>query len=73
MKKILIILGLTMGLLFSFNTSTQGQPEPPGEHSENGNQENGGDAPIGSGLFILLGMSGVYGFTKTRFLKKSSL
>jgi len=35
-----------------------GPPPPPASHGQSGNQEG---APIGGGLFILLGMAGIYG------------
>ena len=35
-------------------------PPPPLEHGQNGDQPPGGGAPIGSGLFILLGLSAAY-------------
>ena len=40
------------------------QPPPPGNgHGQNSNQSGGG-APVGSGLFILLGLGAVYGGKK---------
>ena len=61
MKKIiitsLVLLALTIS---STNLSAQGPPPPPGSgHGQTGNQ-NGGSAPIGGGLFILLGLGAAY-------------
>ena len=39
----------------------QDPPPPPASHGGSGNAEG---APIGGGLFILLGMAGVYGGIK---------
>jgi len=42
----------------------QGPPPPPGDHGSSGNNAPGGNAPIGGGLFILLGLGAAYGTKK---------
>lgn len=62
-------------LLFTFATATifaQAPPPPPPDHGETGNT-NGGTAPIGSGLVILLGLGAAYGVRKVYHLNKESL
>ena len=56
----LIFVTLLIGCLFAFAPPLLAQepPPPPASHGQSGNQEG---APIGGGLFILLGMAGVYG------------
>lgn len=64
MKKHILHLGFILLMVFCL-TPTHGQPPPPpaGGHGAAGNQESGG-APIGSGLFILLGLGAAYGGKK---------
>jgi hypothetical protein len=66
MKKIYkkTAIGLIFGLLFGISAITIAQPAPPppGNHGMDGNQ--GGAAPIGSGLAILLTMGAAYGGKK---------
>lgn len=68
---------LTVALSICFICSTSvvwaqpGGPPPPNHNSE-GNQE-GGRAPIGSGIFILLSLSGAYGGYKVYQTKKDQL
>ena len=59
-----IAIGFIFGLLFGISAITVAQPAPlpPSNHGQNGNQ--GGTAPIGSGLVILLGMGAAYGGKK---------
>ncbi len=68
MKKnvIIIILALAISMFVLPERSfCQGPPAPPTDagHGVSGNQ-NGGSAPIGGGIFILLGMAGAYGTRK---------
>ncbi len=50
--------------LFAYNGFAQVPPPPPnGGHGQSGNQ-NGGSAPIGGGMFILLGLGAAYGGRK---------
>ena len=48
------------------------QPLPPDEHGLEGDQPGGG-APIGSGIFILMGLGALYGGKKVYDLKKKKL
>jgi len=58
----LLVAGAT---LISSNINAQTDPPPPPSgHGESGNQVPGGGAPIGGGLFILLGLGVVYGAKK---------
>ena len=52
--------------LFSMTTNyTFAQvPDPPSNHGSDGNQQSGNRAPIGGGLFILLGLGAAYGGIK---------
>lgn len=59
------------GLLTLFNPCTVAAqappPPPPGYgHGSDGNQKpgEGGDAPLGTGLALLIGFSGIYAFSK---------
>jgi hypothetical protein len=54
-------------IILSFNVNAQGPPPPPGGASGTGNSsgnQNGGNAPIGGGVFILMGLAAVYGTKK---------
>jgi len=65
----LLIAGATF---ITSNISAQTDPPPPPSgHGESGNQApgGGGGAPIGGGLFILLGLGAAYGVKKV-FLEK---
>jgi hypothetical protein len=66
-SKIIAVLMLTAG---SFTVSAQPPPPPSGSNG-GGNDGNklGGNAPIGGGLFILLGLGAVYGGRKLYQLK----
>jgi len=55
----LLIAGATM---LTTTTNADNPPPPPG-HGETGNVPGGG-SPIGSGLFILLGLGAAYGGKK---------
>ncbi len=66
MKKHILSFAFTLLLgLFSFNAFSQSPPPPPTGvgHGQTGNQ-NGGSAPIGGGLFIMLGLGAAYGGKK---------
>ncbi len=71
MKKFLIIFSLVFGLMF-WSNNTFAQAAPPASHGATGNQ-SGGSAPIGGGLFILLGLGAAYGGKKLYDHRKSSL
>jgi hypothetical protein len=73
-KNILSITLSVLFTLFAFNAFSQGPPPPPSGagHGANGNQ-TGGNAPIGSGLFVLLGLGAAYGSRKLYNMKKEDL
>lgn len=72
LHKILLIVLITLTFT-SVDIFAQGPgPPPPPSHDSQGNQE-GGRAPIGGGLFILLSMGGIYGGIKLYQKKKKSL
>ena len=75
MKKAFLILSLALGLcagsyaqtLFSrggdaFNKG-DGDPNMPGEHGQNGNQD-GDPAPLGGGALLLIGFGAAYALSK---------
>ena len=65
MKKQIITFAFTIIFtLFAYNGFSQGPPPPPGTgHGQTGNQ-NGGSAPVGGGMFILLALGSAYGGKK---------
>ncbi|RLD59963.1 MAG: hypothetical protein DRJ01_10485 [Bacteroidetes bacterium] len=71
MKKLLVI-ALTIFMSFTFTTVFCQDPPPPpsGGHSQNGNQ-NGGNAPLGEGLFTLLTLGIMYGGIKLKSHQKN--
>ena len=71
MKKYIILFVLMFSLLFSTN-GTLAQSTPPANHGISENQSGGG-APIGGGLFILLGLSAAYGGKKIYNHRKNVL
>lgn len=67
-KNILIIL--IIFTVSSLEIMAQGEPPPPpGGHGQSDNQA----APIGGGLFILLGLGAAYGGKKIYDMQKESL
>lgn len=65
---VLVVYSLTLG----FNAIGQVPPPPPaGGHGQSGNREGG--APIGGGLFILLGLAAAYGGKKLYDIRKEKL
>ncbi len=71
MKKFIISTAVVLAFLFS--TAIYAQPEPP-DHGQGTNQPPpGGGAPIGSGLFILLGLGAAYGGKKLYDMNKEEL
>ncbi len=57
-------------LLFSSQNVLADPPDPPASHGST-SDVSGGGAPIGGGLFILLGLGAAYGGKKIYDLKKS--
>jgi len=71
MKKIILIPILFVALMLGTQSIQAQVPPPPSDHGTTTDQTPGGGAPIGSGLFILLGMAGAYGGVKGwQYLKK---
>jgi len=72
-KKIAITIVIILGLTLSFNAIAQDTPpSPPSSHGETTNQE-GGRAPIGGGLLILIGLGAAYGGRKLYQMRKENL
>jgi len=69
-KRAIAILSLIICLIAPISLLSQDVPPPPvGGHGLIGNQD--GSAPIGGGLFILLGLGAAYGGTKAyKFYQK---
>jgi hypothetical protein len=66
----MIVVSLSIG---STALLAQGPPPPPpGDHGGTGNT-TGGNAPIGGGLFILMGLGAAYGGKKLYDLRQESL
>lgn len=64
---------ITFALLISINAVSIAQPPPPppgGGHGGGGNQPPAG-APVGEGMFILIGLAGLYGGKKVYELRKA--
>jgi len=69
LKNIVTIIIVAM----SFSAIAQGPPNPPGGSggtTNNSGNQNGGNAPIGGGLFILIGLGVAYGSKKIYDLYK---
>jgi hypothetical protein len=69
---------LTISLIFTLTlwvsiVYAQTAPPPPSGHGSTTNEASGGGAPIGGGLFILLGLGAAYGGKKVYDMKKQSL
>ncbi len=73
MKKILITTLFLFGLLLGSQQLISQPPPPPENHGEEGNQNAGNGAPIGGGLFILLGLGAAYGAKKVYDIQKENL
>jgi len=70
MKKFIAILSITVfSLALSINVNAQGPPPPPGG-AQSGDNPIGGNAPLGGGLFVLLGMGAAYGGRKLYQLRQ---
>ncbi len=74
MKKYIVLFCLFFSfLLWTNNANAQTAPPPPGAHGQTTDQAAGGSAPIGGGLFILLGLGIAYGGRKLYQMKTESL
>ena len=77
MKKTIVnslnILIIIFFLSISVSGIAQPPPPPPGGSNTQGNKLDGGGAPIGGGLFILLGLAAAYGGRKIYNLRKEHL
>ena len=76
MKKYFNILkiSLVLTLLFSIHTVCLSQPPPPPPSLDHGGTTNspaGSGAPIGDGMFFLIGLAGIYGSKKLYDLRKT--
>ena len=75
MKNIFKIIAISFIMVLAILISTPVQADPPGmpdNHGTNGDVPGGG-APIGGGLFILLGLAAAYGGRKIYNLRKEHL
>ena len=72
MKKLIITLLVIIASVTITNLFAQAPPPPPPAHGETGNVP-GGNAPIGGGLFILIGLGAAYGGKKLYDNSKESL
>jgi len=71
MKKFIMVLCLAISLLF-WSNRIYAQADPPADHGASTDQPGGG-APIGGGVFILLGLAAAYGGKKLYNQKKSKM
>jgi hypothetical protein len=71
MKKFIAIFFIAFSLMF-WSNQIYAQSNPPDNHGAIGNQSGGG-APIGGGLFILMGLGVAYGGKKLYDHRKTSL
>ncbi len=73
LKKTILTVLIVIGTSLSIETIAQNSPPaPPDNHGESGNQDAGGGAPIGGGLFILLGLGIAYSGKKLYNLRKNN-
>jgi hypothetical protein len=72
MKKYILTIITIIFFILPFQSYSQGAPPPPGQHGQSGNQA-AGNAPIGSGLILLLGFGIAYGGKKVYNIKKKGL
>ena len=63
LKILTITLLIAITTFITSNAKAAGPPPPPPNHGTRGSVPGGG-APIGSGLFILLGLGAAYGGVK---------
>jgi hypothetical protein len=70
-KLLKVLLAFTV--LFSIHAVSFSQPPPPPPsvgHGAPGNSPPGAGAPIGEGMFLLIGLAGLYGGKKILNLRK---
>ena len=73
MKNLRIILAGIFLLFLSLGVFAQGNPpDPPADHGSDQDQDTGGQAPIGAGTLLLIGLGAVYGGKRVYDLKKKS-
>jgi hypothetical protein len=57
MKILILMISISLLIGISVNGLAQSPPPPPGQHNLNGDQPpQGGNAPVGGGLVLLIGM-----------------
>lgn len=75
MKKYFKILRITLviSIVFCIQSVSFPQPPPPPQHGLNDNSPptGGAGAPIGEGMFLLIGLAGLYGGKKVYDTRKS--
>jgi hypothetical protein len=73
MKRQLIKLLLTgfLSLTLSIGLLAQDPPDPPEEHGSGDDEQPGGNAPLGAGVYLLLGLGAAYGASKFHLLKRA--
>ena len=73
-NQIITLIFTIVFILFAYNGFSQNDgPPDPGAHGETGDQPPGGNAPIGGGLFILLGLGAAYGGRKLYNMRDEKL
>ncbi len=70
--KFILVSLLTLFLASAMMAQIIGPPDPPGEHGGDGDVP-GGSAPVGSGIFILLGLGATYGGKKVFEMAKMDM
>ena len=71
MKKIKLLIASIFFIMLSTGVMAQ-PPDPPEGHGEGDDELPGGGAPIGGGLFMLLGLGVAYGGRKFYKMKEQS-
>jgi len=71
----LYITLIVLSIVFSVSTVSFSQPPPPPPptlgHGYSGDAPAGGGAPIGEGMFLLIGLAGIYGGRKVYDFRKA--
>ncbi len=71
MKKSIITILVILASVTTTSLFAQVPPPPPPGHGSTGNQ-TGGNAPIGGGLFILMGLGAMYSGKKLYNMRKKN-